>query len=96
MDNSQKNVSDNLTRFIEIKVNQKSHIFIRKSQLCLNECENKPCTYICPIRVFYWENQRINILYNRCVECGACIWGCPYENISWNYPKGGYGVLYKF
>ncbi|MCK4257616.1 MAG: 4Fe-4S dicluster domain-containing protein [Halanaerobiales bacterium] len=72
-------------------VDYKSHISIRKDQVCKEKCENKPCTYICPSRVFYWEDESIKLLYKRCVECGACIWGCPYENIEWHYPRGGYG-----
>lgn len=71
------------------------HISIRKDKVCHEECENKPCTYICPSRVFYWEDESIKLLYKRCVECGACIWGCPYENIDWHFPSSGRGVVYK-
>lgn len=82
--------------YIEIHPAPQTHISIRKDEVCLNECENKPCTYICPTRVYYWEDEKIQILYKRCVECGACIWGCPYENINWNLPQSGYGVVYKY
>lgn len=78
-----------------IKKADKSHISIRNDDICLNECENKPCTYYCPTRVFFWTDEEIKIDYGRCIECGACPWGCPYENINWSFPPGGYGVTYK-
>lgn len=90
-DKSQKNFLKNTT----IKKADKSHIHIRDEEVCLNECENKPCTYYCPTRVFFWEDNIIKINYSRCVECGACPWGCPYHNIDWSFPPGGYGVKYE-
>lgn len=78
-----------------IKKAEKTHIKIKDVEVCRVKCENKPCTYYCPSRVFYWsDDNRIKILYERCIECGACPWGCPYNNISWQYPPGGYGVSY--
>lgn len=82
--------------YVEIRADDRSHITIRKDKVCFEECENKPCTFICPSRVYYWEDESIKVLYKRCVECGACIWGCPYENIGWHYPRGGYGIVYKY
>lgn len=82
--------------FVEIHSDTENHISIRKDKICKEECENKPCTYICPSRVYYWEDESIHLLYTRCVECGACIWGCPYENIAWHFPRGGYGIVYRY
>ena len=31
-----------------------------------------------------------------CVECGVCKIVCPYDNFDWRYPRGGYGVRYKY
>jgi ferredoxin like protein len=31
-----------------------------------------------------------------CVECGSYWVGCPFNNIGWALPRGGYGVAYKF
>ena len=33
---------------------------------------------------------------SRCIECGTCRILCPYYNVSWKYPRGGFGVAYKF
>ncbi|MEJ6951928.1 ferredoxin family protein [Natronospora cellulosivora (SeqCode)] len=74
-----------------------SHIKIKSKKPCLSNCENKPCTYYCPSRVFSWsgDDQEIKVDYTRCMECGACPWGCPYDNIDWHYPPAGYGVHYE-
>ncbi|MHB8926197.1 MAG: ferredoxin family protein [Bacillota bacterium] len=36
----------------------------------------------------------IAVRYDRCLECGACLYLCPRENVHFNYPAGGYGVYY--
>ena len=30
----------------------------------------------------------------RCLECGACLYLCPRDNLQFNYPPGGYGVFF--
>ena len=86
----------NPLEFVKIRKAKDSHIKITDQGLCQQKCENKPCTYFCPSRVYSWENQEIKIDYGRCIECGACPWGCPYKNIDWHLPPGGYGVDYSF
>lgn len=34
--------------------------------------------------------------YKRFIECGSCPWGCPYDNIYWESPPGGYEFIMKF
>ena len=90
-----KKPEQNPLQYTQIVKSESTHIFIKDKEICLQECENKPCTYYCPTRVYFWEDNEIKIDYGRCVECGACPWGCPYDNIKWNLPQGGYGVNYK-
>ena len=73
-----------------------SHLIISNTQMCLR-CSDKPCTTFCPVLVYKWEltDNKISVGYEKCVECGACRIGCPYYNIEWRYPKGGFGVAYK-
>ncbi|MED4227025.1 4Fe-4S ferredoxin, partial [Neobacillus cucumis] len=26
---------------------------------------------------------------------GSCRIGCPYQNIKWEYPKGGHGIVFR-
>lgn len=82
--------------YVHIKVDKKSHIKIKNKETCLQKCENKPCTYYCPTRVFSWNDNQDKIIidYSRCIECLACPFGCPYDNIDWSFPKGGFGVDY--
>jgi ferredoxin like protein len=39
---------------------------------------------------------QVMVGYQACVECGSCRVGCPFNNIGWALPRGGYGVAYKF
>ncbi|HZT09137.1 MAG TPA: 4Fe-4S dicluster domain-containing protein [Chloroflexota bacterium] len=73
-----------------------SHLVITDAALCAR-CTDKPCTVFCPVSVYKWEpaDRKISVGYEKCVECGACRIGCPYYNIEWRYPKGGFGVQYK-
>ncbi|MEC9489220.1 MAG: 4Fe-4S dicluster domain-containing protein [Halanaerobium sp.] len=80
---------------VEINPAEESHISIMKPDTCLDACENKPCTYYCPTRVYWWEDNMIQVDYTRCIECNACPYGCPHDNIAWEWPPGGYGVNYK-
>ncbi|WP_422443712.1 ferredoxin family protein [Thermoanaerobacterium sp. DL9XJH110] len=88
---------ENPLDIVEIKIDGTSHISLRNPRLCSQQCENKPCTYFCPTRVFYWDGktESISVIYARCVECGACPHGCPHGNIDWHFPAGGYGVVYR-
>lgn len=55
-------------------------------------------TKICPAGC-YEENSagQVEITPDGCLECGTCRVLCePSGDIVWNYPRGGYGVLFKF
>lgn len=80
------------TRF---KADKGSHLAIKDPEVCLG-CEAKPCLYFCPAEVYKWEEGRITIAFEGCLECGTCRIGCPFGNIDWRYPRGGFGVQYKF
>lgn len=64
---------------------------------CVSECKSKPCTTICPAKVYSWEaaQKKIIVSYENCIECGACRMLCPFDNIACDWPRGGYGVQYK-
>lgn len=72
------------------------HLKIKDQQVC-NQCKEKFCLNFCPAGVYRLDHQnRILINYQACLECGSCRIGCPSKNIDWSYPRGGYGVNYKF
>lgn len=60
-------------------------------------CENKPCTYICPAKVYEWnkEKQELIVNFENCLECGACRIACEKKSLEWEYPKGTKGVTFK-
>ena len=74
-----------------------AHIAIKADQICLMDCEEKPCTTVCPANVYVWEEslKKIIVAYENCIECGACRMLCPFDNIACHWPRGGFGVQYK-
>jgi len=94
LDNNQAkvNVDDKLFT-VRRKPLKDSHINV-DAKLC-NDCLNRVCTYICPAEVYLWnkEENRIDIRYENCLECGACRVAC--ENIDWSNPIWGAGIVYK-
>ncbi len=74
-----------------------AHIKIKSESPCLNECKTKPCTTVCPANVYTWEEsqKKIIVSYESCIECGACRMLCPFDNISCEWPRGGFGVQFK-
>ncbi len=77
------------------KKDEASHLVIVDEEVC-RRCEGKPCTSFCPAQVYDWEGDHLNVAYEGCLECGTCRIGCPYRNIAWRYPRGGYGLAYRF
>lgn len=78
-----------------------AHIRIRNADAstspCVKDCKEKPCTFICPAKVYVWEDsaKKIVVNYENCIECGACRMLCPHDNIACEWPRGGFGVAYK-
>ena len=43
------------------------------------------------------EGGQVEVASDGCVECGTCrIVTSGSGELEWNYPRGGFGVLYKF
>lgn len=75
-----------------IRVDDRSHIHFKNPDVCAEDCDTKPCTYICPSQVYKKVHNGIHIDYPRCVECYACVIACPEENLDWHYPRPDYGM----
>ncbi len=72
------------------------HLKIIDQGVCVS-CTQKPCTVTCPVQNYQAEpNGHTTIYWLSCIECGTCRVICPYENISWKYPAGGFGVSYRY
>lgn len=82
-----------LKYFIDEK---EAHLHIISSEVCV-ACNDKPCLTFCPVGAYMAEESgRIQIAHQSCIECGSCRVMCPHANVNWKYPRGGYGVAYKF
>ena len=96
MSEHQTNVGlDDVLYKVKYKTDDDSHLAIRDQEVC-RKCEDRPCIARCPAEVYEWENDEILVAYENCLECGVCKIVCPYDNIEWRYPRGGYGVVWKF
>ncbi|MET0390006.1 MAG: ferredoxin family protein [Polyangiales bacterium] len=43
------------------------------------------------------EQGQVEVSTDGCLECGTCRVICaPTGELSWTYPRGGYGVMFKF
>lgn len=63
-------------------------------ELC-KKCKDKPCTFICPAGVYEWQDGKMIVNFENCLECGACRICCPSKSLNWEYPKGTKGVTIK-
>ncbi len=80
------------------KVDSEPHLKVKIPDVCV-ECERKQCTWVCPAAVYKWdeESKKIIVGWENCMEMGACVVACDeFNNIEMHYPKGGYGISYKF
>lgn len=86
---------------LEWKKSPETHISIKNAGAdspCATLCKDRPCTVVCPAKVYEWEaaHRKIVVNYENCVECGAARMLCPYDNIAFDWPAGGLGVKYKY
>ncbi|MGB5933370.1 MAG: 4Fe-4S dicluster domain-containing protein [Anaerolineae bacterium] len=77
------------------KIDEESHIQIDEMR-CKERCQTRYCLYVCPAQVYtLGQEGEILIRYEGCLECGACTIACD-TTLAWNYPRGGFGVQYRF
>jgi ferredoxin like protein len=71
------------------------HIRIVDAAVC-DGCNLKPCMVCCPAGCWQIENGKVEVVTDGCLECGTCRIICDQKNVNWNYPRGGFGILFKF
>lgn len=93
-DSIHMNIDDKLALNL-YHVDRESHIKIDQ-EICYR-CPHKLCTYLCPVGN-YTQNGDNNVVFSweGCLECGTCRIVCDQGAITWAYPKGGYGISYRF
>ncbi|HOW28761.1 MAG TPA: 4Fe-4S dicluster domain-containing protein [Elusimicrobiota bacterium] len=84
--------------YLTYKADHQTHITIEKPEVCSEQCREKPCASICPAQVYRWEEaqNKVIVSFENCIECGACRMLCPFFNIKCHWPRGGFGVQYRY
>jgi Ferredoxin-like protein len=70
-----------------------AHIIIN-NDICIT-CTEKICLSVCPAGLFSENNRQISVEWAGCLECGTCKASCSNDALSWTYPNGGYGIVYR-
>ncbi|MDD3897432.1 MAG: ferredoxin family protein [Syntrophomonadaceae bacterium] len=82
----------NLVRW---NISEEAHIKVDKTH-CLT-CPHHACIYACPAACYTLDDDgEISFVYEGCLECGSCYVVCDQGAVDWNYPRGGYGVSFRF
>lgn len=60
------------------------------------DCLEGPCLVVCPGQCFEKEQEKLTFSWENCIECGSCRLVCPKDAITWEYPRGGFGVCFRY
>lgn len=71
-----------------------AHITV-KPAICAR-CPHSFCTFACPAQCYQRIEGRLVFRYEDCIECGACAIACDQGSVTWNYPRGGHGIRYRY
>jgi ferredoxin like protein len=78
------------------RLDKEPHITIDQ-RICATACVDQVCTTVCPADLYEVNGDgRIVVNWEGCLECGACMICCENGALSWSYPRGGFGVQYRF
>ncbi len=80
---------------VEFRVAEHAHITV-DTEVC-SSCTTRECVTACPANLFA-QTAEGGILFNyeQCFECGTCYMVCNKVGaISWSYPQGGFGVVFR-
>ena len=65
------------------------------SEICSRECKTKACLFVCPAGVYTEVDGKIMADWAGCLECGTCKAACETKALQWEYPRGGFGIIYR-
>lgn len=79
-----------------VKSDRESHIKLRQD-VC-KRCPERFCIYACPGYLYSLneETGEMSVEHAGCLECGTCKVVCVYGSVTWEYPRGEYGVQYRY
>ena len=78
-----------------IKADSQKHIKVNP-EICKG-CTRRHCLVVCPAQVYKLNKEgEIELDLDGCLECGTCKIACVKGAIDWSYPRGGFGVQYRY
>jgi ferredoxin like protein len=88
-------IPDYIFEITSCRIDQEPHILVNR-ETC-QVCIHRACTFTCPAGCYQWNesSKRIDFAYESCLECGACLIVCDKKALTWNYPRGGFGIRYR-
>jgi ferredoxin like protein len=80
---------------VHFRVAAEAHIVV-DNEVC-RHCSTRECVHACPANLFVpRDDGGVLFNYEQCFECGTCYMVCNQEGaITWHYPEGGHGVVYR-
>ena len=69
---------------------------IQINNLVCDQCPHKLCTLVCPVENYQIVDDKVVFSWEGCLECGTCRIVCDQGAMSWEYPHGSFGVIYRF
>jgi ferredoxin like protein len=86
---------DDRMETVDFRVSHTAHITV-DAEVC-KSCTTQACVWACPAKLFVTTNDGgILFNYEQCFECGTCYMVCNEAGaITWSYPEGGHGVVFK-
>lgn len=79
------------------RTDKESHIKINH-EVCRSKCKVRYCLFVCPGSLYSYneETDEMVVEFAGCLECGTCKVACAEGAIDWNYPRGEFGIRYRY
>ncbi len=61
-----------------------------------NTDELKACVKACPAGCYVQDGDLVKFDYAGCLECGTCRVLCQSKGLKWEYPRGTFGVEFRY
>ena len=86
---------------VEQRLNLNSFATDKESHITVNHklCKERDAQIllrICPAACFTMKAGELVFSRLGCLECGACRAATSPGAIEWNFPKGGFGIQYRY
>lgn len=79
---------------VRFKTDEGPHIELERESC--QSCRGKPCLHVCPAECYKADQDGVMLSYEGCLECGTCRILCELKAIKWRYPRGGFGVGFRY